>query len=129
MEYKAIPKKDILLAIGGYVVMSCFYLYLARSYPLAQQLRSALGHSTFCFLMTFVAANMMNYFFNLTRSSKFCYFLVVGLSASVGVFLVTTLHLILGTPDLLITISGSALMGAPMFLLYPYRLVRAHRLA
>lgn len=117
-------KKKIIGAVISFFIMTAVYMYLARSYPMEQRLKSSFGHSTFCFVMTFATIFMMNYFYMVSTKFKYTYILTVLLSGVTGLALTTIVHLLLGTPDLFITVFYSGLLGAPMFLLYPYKLVK-----
>lgn len=124
-QFKKEQKNTVLGAVISFVVMTAVYMYLARDYPMHQRLKSSFGHSTFCFVMTFFAMTLMNFFYRFFQSKVSKYIASVTLSGTVALAMMGLWHLFLGTPDILETLIASVFLGAPMFLLYPLKLVKS----
>lgn len=122
MQYK-IFKRAFLYGLCAAVIYSLIAFFANSGHSMELRLKVSLGHGLFCMTMTFFSTSLMEFFFNKFSKIESKYFGAVFVTGGVSLTLMTTVHLILGTPELFRTIFFSALTSTPYYLLFPLKLI------
>jgi hypothetical protein len=122
MRYK-IFKRAFLYGLCAAVIYSLIAFFANSGHSFDLRLKVSLGHGLFCMTMTIFSTSLMEYFFNKFSKIESKYFGAIFVTGGISLTLMTTVHLILGTPELFRTILFSALTSLPYYLLFPLKLI------
>lgn len=120
-------KRSFIYGAIAFLVHGGIAYYANQAYAFSPQMRATLGNGFFAWAMTFVSTLTMEFFFSIPKSPLVKYVVSFSASGLLVLFLITWLHIALGTPNMVGTIFFSALVSLPYYLLFPALLLHEWR--
>jgi len=117
----------VLMGICATFLHGFVAYYVNHEYGHAAALKAAISQAVACGVITLFTASLMEIAFSIPRGLLTKYlFSSVG-SGSVVLALVVTLHIVMETPDVMMTVVGAAFLSVPYYFIYPLFLSRDYK--
>lgn len=117
-------RRRIFVALA-FLLQGLWAGYVAWDHGLILSLRAGFLHGLLCAGMTIISTLLMDTLFNLVARPWLGFLLAVTGTCVVMLGGAVVVHLINGTPDILVTITPLILLGVPFYIFYSYLIYRS----
>ncbi len=109
------------------IIAGVFYFFVALianySHGLSKSVDAAIIHGALCFAATFTSSSIMEFFFNCFEDLLAKYLGSIICSGACTLSVMSGVHYLNGTPNILGTVLSSALLSIPYYMLFPLKLI------